>query len=99
MKVTTGTFDQTGRRLITSGADGTVKIWNFSNGSVLNELLNAEKKEKVDSEITSLISIFDPEGKKVKTALFMAVGWDKKLHIWEDPSKNDDNKGDDAEDE
>jgi WD40 repeat protein len=85
--------------LITSGADGTVKIWNFSNGSILNELTSAEKKEKVDSEITSFISIFDPEGKKVKTAQFLAVGWDKKLHIWEDPSKNDDGNGEDAEEE
>ena len=31
-KLTTGTFDMKGRRLITSAADGTVKIWNFSNG-------------------------------------------------------------------
>ncbi len=99
LKVTTGTFDQTGRRLITTGADGTIKIWNFSNGSVLNELLSADKKEKVDSEITSLISINDPEKKKVKTAQFLAVGWDKKLHIWEDPADCDENKGDDAEDE
>ena len=31
-KITTGTFDMKGRRLVTSSADGTVKIWNFSNG-------------------------------------------------------------------
>ena len=30
--ITTGCFDSTKRRLITAGADGTVKIWNFSNG-------------------------------------------------------------------
>ena len=30
--ITTGTFDDTKRRLITAGADGTCKIWNFSNG-------------------------------------------------------------------
>lgn len=68
LKVTTGTFDQTGRRLITSGADGTVKVWNFSNGSVLIDLLSADKKERVDSEITALISIYDPDELKVKTA-------------------------------
>ena len=50
------------------------------------DLLSADKKEKVDSEITALISIYDPEETKVKTAQFLAVGWDKKLHIWEDPA-------------
>ena len=70
------------RRLITSAADGTVKIWNFSNGQQLKELLSADEKPKVDTEITGLISIFDPKKKKVKAPCFLAVGWDKKLHIW-----------------
>lgn len=55
-----------GRRLITSSADGTVKIWNFSNGQQLKELVNAEGKPKVDTEITSLISIYDKGGKRLK---------------------------------
>lgn len=97
LKVTTGTFDNTGRRLITSGADGTVKVWNFSNGSILNELLSADRKEKVDSEITSLISIWDPDKKKVKTAQFLAVGWDKKLHIWDDPADEENKDGEDEQ--
>jgi len=96
LKVTTGTFDQTGRRLITSGADGTVKVWNFSNGSILNDLLSEDRKEIVDTEITCLISIFDPDGKKVKTPQFLAVGWDKKLHIWGDPA-DEENGGDEEE--
>ena len=36
--ITTGTFDDTKRRLITAGADGTCKIWNFSNGQCLKNL-------------------------------------------------------------
>lgn len=47
-KITTGTFDMWGRRLITSSADGQVKIWNFSNGSALKDLMSAEIKPKVD---------------------------------------------------
>ena len=31
-KITAGCFDQTQRRLITAGSDGSCKMWNFSNG-------------------------------------------------------------------
>ena len=55
-----------GRRLITSSADGTVKIWNFSNGQQLKELVNSQGKPKVDTEVTSLISIYDKFGKRLK---------------------------------
>lgn len=34
-KITAGCFDMTQRRMMTAGEDGTVKIWNFSNGSML----------------------------------------------------------------
>lgn len=61
--------------------------------------LTVNYKSKVDTEITSLISIYDSEVKlsnylnehpKVKNPCFLAVGWDKKLHIWDDPAlKND----------
>jgi len=51
-----------GRRLITSAADGTVKIWNFSNGQQLKELLSFDEKPRVDTEITELISIHDSTG-------------------------------------
>ena len=81
--------------MITSSEDGQVKIWNFSNGETLNKLVNVEKKPQVDTEITSIISIYDSrvdlsryhyEQPKIKNPCFMGVGWDKKLHIWEDPA-------------
>lgn len=88
-----------GRRLITSAADGTVKIWNFSNGQQLKDLLSADEKPKVDTEITALISIHDHTGQKVKAPCFLAVGWDKKLHIWLDPAHpNNAGGGDEEED-
>ena len=102
-KLTTGTFDMKARRLITSAADGTVKIWNFSNGQQLKDLLSSDKNSKVDTEITALISIYDPEKrsekKKVKAPCFLAVGWDKKLHIWADTALANDNAADGDEEE
>lgn len=41
-KVTTGCLDSTQRRLITAGEDGTVKIWNFSNGQKLTQLISKD---------------------------------------------------------
>ena len=34
---------------------------------------------------------------KVKNPCFLAVGWDKKLHIWIDPAHNEDEDGDDED--
>jgi len=98
-KITTGTFDMKGRRLITSGADGTVKIWNFSNGQQLKDLRSADDKPKVDTEITELISIHDSTGTRVKAPSFLAVGWDKKLHIWPDPARGKEEGGGDEEED
>ena len=64
-------------------------------------------KPKVDTEITCLISVYDSEVKlsnylnehpRVKNPCFLAVGWDKKLHIWDDPALKNDN-GPDGEEE
>ena len=38
MELTAMTFDPSGRRLITGGRDGSLKIWNFNNGACLNVL-------------------------------------------------------------
>lgn len=38
VELTAMTFDPSGRRLITGGRDGSLKIWNFNNGACLNEL-------------------------------------------------------------
>ena len=36
--VTSLTFDKSGRRLVTSGRDGKVRIWNYNNGHCLRSL-------------------------------------------------------------
>lgn len=41
-KVTAGCLDSSQRRLITAGEDGTCKIWNFSNGQKLTQLISKE---------------------------------------------------------
>ena len=37
-EITSMTFDPSGRRLLTGGRDGKVKIWNFNNGACLSEI-------------------------------------------------------------
>lgn len=41
-KITSGCLDSSQRRLITSGEDGTCKIWNFSNGRKLTQLISKD---------------------------------------------------------
>ena len=38
MEITAMAFDTTGRRLVTGGRDGSLKIWNFNNGACLRVL-------------------------------------------------------------
>jgi WD40 repeat protein len=64
-KITAGSFDSTQRRLITAGSDGSVKIWNFSNGQCLKDLLSEGGKTKVDQEMTAIVCIFDPADEEV----------------------------------
>jgi len=44
-EITAMSFDPSGRRLITGGRDGTVKIWNFNNGACLSVLHNEDTAE------------------------------------------------------
>ena len=37
-KLTAAAFDGGGRRLITGGSDGTLNMWNFSNGGAAHKL-------------------------------------------------------------
>ena len=59
-KVTCGCFDSSKRRLITGGSDGSIKIWNFSNGDFLSTLIVASTKKKPEAEITGIECVYDP---------------------------------------
>ncbi|XP_048453872.1 WD repeat-containing protein on Y chromosome-like [Rhincodon typus] len=67
------TFDDSGRRLITGGRDGCLKIWNHNNGHCLRIL----KKEGRCDEICDCIYVEMHKNKYV-----LAVGWDRRINIY-----------------
>jgi WD40 repeat protein len=84
-KITAGCFDSTQRRLISAGSDGTVKMWNFSNGQCLTELLSNVSGKRIDTEVTELCCVYDPEDEEqAKMSYIISVGWDRKIHVWAD---------------
>jgi len=128
-RLTCGCFDSSRRRLITGASDGSIKIWNFSNGESLSSLLinpkdmkprrrgispeklqdSPTKKEvtmkavdqeieikgvKPYSEITAVECIFDPadsekKPEEKKPDQIVAVGWDKRMYIWNDTKEQE----------
>jgi WD40 repeat protein len=60
-KITSACFDGSQRRLVTSGADGSIKVWNFSNGQ---EITRCEQSEKEKEE-----SAKNPNRKDMKKRL------------------------------
>ncbi|GMH77331.1 hypothetical protein TL16_g07369 [Triparma laevis f. inornata] len=49
-KITTMSFDWSMRRLITGAHDGSVRMWNFSNGMMLKEFLREEGDDDDDED-------------------------------------------------
>ena len=89
-KITAGCFDSTQRRLTTAGSDGTCKMWNFSNGQCLTELLSADTGPKVDPEITQICCVYDPNDEEgIKMSYIISVGWSRKVHIWADEKEEE----------
>ena len=72
--------------MVSAGSDGTVKIWNFSNGSSLKNLLGANKEQQVDREITSLLCVCEP----YPTYLEPVTGEDQDDKV-EDSEENENN--------
>lgn len=72
--------------MVSAGSDGTVKIWNFSNGSSLKNLLGANKEQQVDREITSLLCVCEPHPTFIEP--FIVEDQDDKV---EDSEENENN--------
>ncbi|KAJ3174490.1 hypothetical protein HDU87_007183 [Geranomyces variabilis] len=49
-EITAMAFDSGCRRLITGGRDGTIRVWNFHNGQLLQELIKGD-----NAEVTSIL--------------------------------------------
>lgn len=67
-------FDNTGRRLLTGGQDGTLKMWNFNNGQCLKTFHGFG-----EDEITCVAYVQEGGNRYVA-----AGGWNSKVCIWED---------------
>jgi len=77
-RITAMTFDASMRRLITGGHDGSIKMWNFSNGHCLRDFLyDCEPKE-----ISAITFVPDAKMSNVVT-----VGWDRNIYIWPDENE------------
>jgi hypothetical protein len=54
-------------------------------------LISEETGKKLDTEITSVCNTlaFDPDRDQEKLGHILAVGWDKKIHIWADEKEEE----------
>jgi WD40 repeat protein len=86
MEITAMKFDSEGRRLITGGRDGSIKMWNFNNGAclcVLKHNFNAEVNCFLFLDrrvIASGWSQFITDYKNVKTEDTTPKFWGKGIH-------------------
>uniref|UniRef100_A0A8C5QCJ1 EF-hand domain-containing protein n=1 Tax=Leptobrachium leishanense TaxID=445787 RepID=A0A8C5QCJ1_9ANUR len=72
-------LDPCGRRLITGGRDGCVKIWNYNNGQCLHTL----KPENSSAEICDCTHVEINRNKYV-----VAVGWDRRINMFTDSEED-----------
>jgi WD40 repeat protein len=82
IKITASCFDDSQRRLISSGADGSIKVWNFSNGQEISQCMPS-KVEARGSEVTDLCFVSN-ESNKHEFGNILSVGWNKHVYIYPD---------------
>jgi WD40 repeat protein len=76
-KLTAAGFDGGGRRLITGGSDGTLRVWNFSNGNMLKELTASSREE-----VTAVVHTGGSNQKRM-----VGVGWNHLVSFWDDDDR------------
>ncbi|XP_053166341.1 WD repeat-containing protein 49-like isoform X2 [Hemicordylus capensis] len=77
--ITCLTFDPSGRRLITGGRDGCLKIWNYNNGHCLYTL----KREDKSNEVCDCTYVEVNRNKYI-----IGVGWDRRINMFYDSPDN-----------
>mmetsp|Transcript_61954 Transcript_61954/g.195819 ORF Transcript_61954/g.195819 Transcript_61954/m.195819 type:complete len:195 (-) Transcript_61954:1152-1736(-) len=85
IKMTAMSFDKHKRRLITGGHDGSLKMWNFSNGACLKDLRarpSTGRAAPAEEEVTAIEYVHGGYHNK----FIISVGWDAKVSFWEDNS-------------
>ena len=80
-KMTCMSFDEAGRRLLTSGNDGVVRVWNFSNGQCLKALRSEASAESSSghAEVSCLLFLLEGPYRHI-----VAGGWSRKVLVWKD---------------
>jgi len=88
---TAACFDHSGRRILTGSSEGScLRIWNFSNGSLLKTLVKAPFGEDgarmAKSEVTAVVHA----SISGQNNFVLSVGHDGKIFIWKDDSSEND---------
>ncbi|XP_043849564.1 WD repeat-containing protein 49-like [Dromiciops gliroides] len=73
--ITCLTFDSSGRRLVTGGRDGCLRIWNYNNGHCLKTLMQDEKQNEVCD--CTYVEVY-------QNKYIIAVGWDRRINMYFD---------------
>ncbi|XP_072467955.1 cilia- and flagella-associated protein 337-like isoform X3 [Notamacropus eugenii] len=74
-EITCLTFDSSGRRLVTGGRDGCLRIWNYNNGHCLKTLTQDEKHNEVCD--CTYVEVY-------QNKYIIAVGWDRRINMYFD---------------
>eukprot|EP00948_MAST-09A_sp_MAST-9A-sp1_P000153 g153.t1 len=89
-------FDQNQRRIICGAQNGTVRIFNFSNGQCLNKLHTAS--EHLRQEVTCIAYAtdanqhYDDIYAAVDHRTILTAGWDRRIHVFRDGISDDINQ-------
>ncbi|XP_021078356.1 WD repeat-containing protein 49-like [Mus pahari] len=73
--ITCLTFDTSGRRLVTGGRDGCLKIWSYNNGHCLHTLQHDENQSEVCDCTYMEVN---------RNRCVIAVGWDRRINVYFD---------------